>query len=465
MNPELMRNLWLDASPRRLAIMAGVLGFLFVTVWISAESDRLKALSATAEFLFYGLVVLWGTRAAASAVVDEISNRTWDLQRLSAISPWDMVWGKLLGSTSYVWAGGAICLVPITMHALADRGLLAALLQLVYFVSVGLIAHGAAMLTSMVAVRRRLGQSRLNTFGFLIVGLIAAGYTWSIWSMATPGALGLAPWTGARVDTVTWYSQEWNAPIFFLTSLGIGFGWILAGTHQFMRQELAVSMNPWVWIGFLTFIGVYFAGFAAPGVPFAEDMKEVARAESIGGWVIATAVLLFATYVSLLTMPKERVRMRWVLAQLGQGRVFAFLEGLPGWAYGFAFTAMAAGIAVSQAANGPLQGFELQQFRLFVAAVMGELARNIGIFMFFNMLPGQRRGDFAAILTLVLVYSIVPLFLAALMIPNWQGLISPWTEAASAVSPDQFVLSPIAMWVEAAIIWPLAMLRLSRSQS
>jgi hypothetical protein len=468
MNPELLRNLWLEASPRRLAIMFGVIAFLLAAVWVSGESERLKAVSVTAEFLFYALVVVWGTRNAAGAVVDEIRDRTWDLQRLSAISPWEMVWGKLLGAASYAWAGGLMCLVPITVFALQERGLEAALLQLAYFISIGLIAHSAALLTSMVAVRRRMGQSRLNTFGFLIVGLVAASYTWSIWSAATPSALGVTPWGGEPVASIQWYGRDWSAPIFLLTSLGLGFFWLLVGCHQFMRHELAVRMSPWAWIGFLTFIAGYFAGFAWPGVPFAEDIRDMTAGQAAGGWAVATGVLLSATYVSLLVMPKERVQMRWVLAQLGQGRVFSFFEGLPGWAFGFVFTAVAAAMAIAEAATSAISAADVDLFRMFVVAVMGELARNIGVFMFFNMLPGQRRGDFAALLTLFLVYTVLPLFLGGLGTTAVAGFISPWAEATQhgvAGTKPEFLVSTMAMWVQAAIIWPLAMLRLSRQQA
>jgi hypothetical protein len=466
MNPELMRNLWLEASPRRLAIMAGVIGFLLAAVWVSATSDPLKSVAATAEMIFYALVVVWGTRNAAGSVVDEIRDRTWDLQRLSAISPWEMVTGKLMGAPSYAWAGGLLCLVPITLYALQDRGLTAALLQLAYFLSIGMIAHSAALLTSMVAVRRRMGQSRINTFGFLLVGLIAASYTWSIWSAATPGALGATPWGGEKVSTIVWYGRNWDAPSFMLVSLAIGYGWLLAGCHQFMRHELAVRMNPLVWIGFLAFIAVYFAGFALPGIPLAEDFRDLTAGQAAARWGIAAGVLLFATYVSLLAMPKERVQLRWVLAQASQGRIFSFLEGLPGWAYGFVFTAAAAAAAIAQAADSALPVDDVARFRLFVVAILGELARNIGVFMFFNMLPGQRRGDFAALLTLFLVYTIVPLFLSGLGSTGIAGIISPWAESAEQLvdgGKPTPLISPVAMWIQAAIIWPLAMIRMSRN--
>jgi hypothetical protein len=96
--------------------------------------------------------------------------------------------------------------------------------------------------------------------------------------------------------------------------------------------------------------------------------------------------------------------------------------------------------------------------RLFTIGILGELARNIGIFMFFNMLQGQRRGDFAALLTLILLYVVTPPFLTALGTPQVGGLISPWAELPSVS------ISSVAMWIETAIIWPFAMLRLTQAR-
>jgi hypothetical protein len=463
MNPELLRNLWIEAAPRRLAIMGGVLAFLFATVWVSAPDERLRALAGLGETLFYLLVVVWGTRNAASSVVDEIRDRTWDLQRLSAISPWEMVWGKLLGSTSYVWAGGALCAVPVILYTLSDRGAEAALLQLAFFLSIGLIGHSAAMLASMVAVRRRAGQSRLNTFGFLAVGLIAAAQTWSVWASASPGALGITPWGETPISTIAWYGRDWPAPSFLLISLAVSLGWLLAGCHQFMRHELAVRMNPLAWIGFLLFIAVYCAGFVPPDATLTDVLTH--GASSAGGWAVAAGVLLFATYVSLLVMPKERVQMRWVLSQFARGRMFSFLEGLPGWAYGFAFTAVAAAMTVAQAASGGLPSGDVETYRFLWVGVLGELARNIGVFMFFNMLPGQRRGDFAAVLTLVLVYAVAPVFLSAFEQGWTMAMISPFYTLDGRDTGGLAAMSAVAMWAQAAIVWPFAMLRLSQAQS
>src|SRR6185503_16430868 len=128
MNPELMRNLWIELSTRRLFLMFGVLGLFFAASAVGGGDFR--APKQTAETLYYIIVVLWGTRKAAETVIGEIRVRTWDNQRLSAINAWDMVWGKLFGSTAYVWMGGLLCIAVIVVATLSEEGTVPALYDL-----------------------------------------------------------------------------------------------------------------------------------------------------------------------------------------------------------------------------------------------------------------------------------------------------------------------------------------------
>src|SRR6185503_1882914 len=172
MNPELTRNLWIELSTRRLFLMFGVLGLFFAAAAVGGGDFR--APKQTGEMLFYIIVVLWGTRKAAEAVIGEIRDRTWDNQRLSAINAWDMVWGKLFGATSYVWMGGLLCIAVIVVATLSEEGTVPALYDLFYYLSIGVIGHAVALQASLAAARRRTTHSRLDVFLYQLVGLFAA---------------------------------------------------------------------------------------------------------------------------------------------------------------------------------------------------------------------------------------------------------------------------------------------------
>src|SRR4029453_8714995 len=76
---ELVRNIWLELTARRTVQMVVVVGLILLT----ANATPFLNVAHVAQYLFYAIVVLWGTRDAAQAVVGEIRERTWDFQRLS----------------------------------------------------------------------------------------------------------------------------------------------------------------------------------------------------------------------------------------------------------------------------------------------------------------------------------------------------------------------------------------------
>jgi hypothetical protein len=74
LNPELLRNLWLEATPFRLMQIVGLLLVVFAVS--SAAPRNLVTPEGAATVLYWFFVVLWGTRNAALSVVGEICERT-----------------------------------------------------------------------------------------------------------------------------------------------------------------------------------------------------------------------------------------------------------------------------------------------------------------------------------------------------------------------------------------------------
>ena len=443
MNPELMRNLWLELGARRLVLMFGALGLFFAAAAVGGNDFRTPG--QTAETLFYIVVVLWGTRKAAEAVVGEIRDRTWDGQRLSAISAWDMVWGKLFGATSYVWTGGLLCLAVIVIATAAEHGTVSAVYDLAYFLSVGVIGHAVALQASLAAARRRTSHSRLDVFLYQLVGLGAAWAVWAVWQTALPNGWFRA--ASGPIETVTWWAQSISAPVFYLTSLAAFFGWSLVGNNQLMRQELQMPVGPIAWVGFLIFMAVYSAGFAdlATG-----DTGSIAAVRAAAAFTTLGGL----TYLSIIIERKDRVQIRWLGSRLLAGRIDQVLWNLPGWVFAFVGTAIAASWL-----NVELSGLDEIKVggetftRVVLLASLGALARDIGIFLFFHMLPRQRRGDFAALVTLILIYLVIPVILNGAGFGNLVFILIPQNPLQATWA------SVVAAWAAAGVIWFLAFSR------
>ncbi len=440
MNPELRRNIWLELTPRRVVLMVAMLG---LALFASALGDQQTiSLGRTANFLYYAIVVLWGTRNAALAVVGEIRERTWDSQRLSALTPAQMTWGKLFGSTIYNWFGGVLLLVVIFATDLQAKGLEPAVLNAIYLVAMGVIAQATSLLASLVAIRRSPRQTRLGVFGYQILGLVAASVAWQI--MSQSGLLALVH--GAN-DQIAWWGQTFDSRAFIVASLVVFTAWILLGCYRVMRVELQMRNGPLVWAGFLIFMGLYVAGFDA----WLSGDKPLADWDAVAlRLVLAVTTYVVLTYLMVLLEPKDIVHYRWIGAQFGKGRVGAAFGGFQAWMTSYLFAA-----AATIALNVWIGGYEgALAMQMLLVAGLGFLTRDIGLFVLFQTFPGSRRGDFGALMALLALYALIPVILNR-----------PGFEQASAFfyprPTEPLWLGPAAAWGEAIIVAVIALTRIA----
>jgi hypothetical protein len=448
MNPEFQRNLWLELTPRRMILMVGLLGLGLFAAGLSGDRDSLVSLART---LFYLIVVVWGTRNAALAVVGEIRDRTWDMQLLSSIEPGAMTWGKLFGSTIYNWFGGAICLAVVLSDAVVKKGVPAASLDLVYFIAVGAISQAAALLASLIAVRRRQSHSRLDIFLYQIVGLAAGFAVYSIWAVVDPATMNVARL--AKADVVRWWTQTIDTRAFLLVSLAVFTAWTFVGCYREMRLELKMQNGPLVWLGFLLFIGLYVAGFDA----WLSNDKAMASWDAVSLRLgLAGATYATLTYLMVVLEPQDRVHYRWLGGQVASGRLAAFFGGLQAWMMSYAATMLCAlALIASLVRNHP----DHPEFPALIAAGLGFLTRDLGVVVLMRSLPGsRRRGDFGALGILFALYVLGPVIVRSLGAHGALVLFHP-------MDAQPLWLSPLIAWAEAAIVAVLAVSRFSLAKA
>lgn len=458
LNPELQRNLWLELTPRRVVMVPVIIGLFFLPS-LTLAGDPLASMSRTGIFLFYFLTVLWGTRMAAGAVVSEVRGRTWDNQRLSALSAADLLWGKLIGAPVLTWYGGAIALIPVILNTLFKAGALEAGLDIAYYLTIGLFAQSVSLLSSLLFIRRRASLSWLDTFLFQIAGLVAGSVAASIWTAAR--------YVG-ELSSLQWYGHSYSSAHFSLVSLFAFMAWALFGAWRLMRRELQMRNSALGFGAFLLFLMVYYAGFA--------DLIENDGWRLGGRLFIASLTAAAATYAMLLLEAKDAVEIRRLFARLKSGRVDQFLAGLPSWmiAYLGAVTAM----VLFLVSFDPLSGTDIAghlknlpqmpeldairdfsfSWRAFLLAFLMFLTRDMGLFLMFNFAPRAKRADFVAILWLVLLYFVLPLLIGGM------GQ-TPLLAAFVAYPTNPVWLGPLLPAAEAALVLAIAWQRLFQVNS
>ncbi|MEM1140223.1 MAG: hypothetical protein AAGH45_10110, partial [Pseudomonadota bacterium] len=160
-NPELQRNLWLELTRPRMIGASVVIVFLFLA--FSGNQDVGSVVGGSLMTVILILVVFfWGSWMAAGSVVGEIRDRTWDAQRLSAIGPWTMVFGKLFGATSFAWFIGALVIAILLVNPAVGSDPLRYFGLILTYIFTGIFAHATALMVSLLSIRKSLeGQGRL----------------------------------------------------------------------------------------------------------------------------------------------------------------------------------------------------------------------------------------------------------------------------------------------------------------
>jgi hypothetical protein len=432
MGPEFRRNLWLELTPRRIVFMVAILALIF---FAAAVSGPTWTPYSAAETIYYLIVVIWGARNAGLSVVGEIRDHTWDIQRLSSISAAEMVWGKLFGSTIYNWFGGAICLAVMLIYGFAHGTPVSAILDFIYYVIVGIVAQATALLTSLVAIRRRSAHSRLDVFLYQLLGVVAAIVVAYVWEAADPESALLL---GRKsTDIIPWWGATVSARPFLLISLVLFTAWILTGCYREMRRELKMKNGPLVWAGFLAFIGLYVAGFDAwlPHEAVMANWDVVALRLAL-----ASTAFGALTYVMVLLEPKDRVLYRWYATRTVSGSIGSALWSLQAWIMSYIATLL---VAVTLIWWLFAHGFGVF-YPAIAAAGIAFLTRDTAIFVF--CAAARRRGDLAAIVSLFALYILIPAILDGIGLrtvlpffyptpstPVWLGPVVVWSEALVAV--------------------------------
>lgn len=423
LNPEFQRHLWLEFTLHRLIAMPLVLGLIFLGLYLVDGRGKFDEAGAILQWI---LLVLWGSRLAADAVPGEVAARTWDGQRLSAIAPWSMCWGKLAGSTLYAWYGAACCLPAIfaSQNATFAHAILMPL--------TGLMAQAVAMLVALLGLRAWPQTVRLQTTLAQVLGIVAS-----------------TPFQSSAFDlpdgTVSWYGTEYPVYDFILLTQLMFLAWAVAGVYRLMRRELQLRGGPWVWLGFVVFVCTFAAGFRPEntGGGMVNELALLLATPAGAGWAIALMTALVLTYFAAFAEPKSWQQRQYLWQALRSGHHAGLIEHVPSWLVS-GLVALVAGAATAVILPG---------MAAFVLACLAFAVRDIAlIYVVAGDSSGAsgRRGHLTALIYLGLLYGLLPWLLTS------AGLFT----LLSAVVPDPTASFVAALWPIAEAAALLALLRL-----
>lgn len=403
LNPEFQRQLILECSQARLVGAPAVLGAIF-TLTYSLDNYRLGNLTAQAALtLFMLITLLWGTRQSLDSIVEEYRDRTWDTQRLSALGPWQMAWGKLLGSTSMAWYCAGICLL---VHALATDNPSALPLLFFYAIGTALLVQSAGLLLGLLAVQR--GQ--IKTGSILILVLVGFIVIMPPLSDLTDTANYLPD----NSQSSSWYSLTVNAQTLHQISLFCALFWCVMGNYRLLANDLGLRNLPWAWLGFTLFLIVYLGGF----IPNSSYSFSLA----------AFAVCSVLTYIGVIVERHEPMRIKRLLDYWRQANWRRVGEELPLSALSFTLSLPFALFLSFHEQPFAWLNISLHSYPLAIALLV---LRDCAVYLFFCYGKNPQRAFSLSLLSAALLYGILPGLFGAIGMSSISALFFPlWADSA-----------------------------------
>jgi hypothetical protein len=431
MNPELRRNLWLELTTHRLIAMPGVL-FLVFAMFIAANPGNWPAaLFSTAVALFVLLVQLWGVRQASESVTEEVRDRTWDWQRLSALGPWQMAWGKLAGATAFTWYGGVICLVAMGIAAAGGAGRDNAGWLALALVASGIALHGALLAASLQAARKDSRLSfRLGTVMLLPALLVAGGFLFAA--------------SRSDMGTVSWYGERYETMRFIALSSAAFALWGVLAAYREMCSELRAHALPWAWPAFALFLSAYLAGFA----PRYHDPYAVFVMAGLYTSIVLTYYALFTDRITAMTL-------RRLVARIVGRQWRRAVEETPMLASTLVLATLFA-CAAPWAASHVVFGRSFPVVAAYPIAIVLFLVRDVGLLVFFALGRRPKRVEGTALLYIVLLDWVVPGLLAAIGLKPLATALMPLGELGAWQAA-------MVVAVHVAVVWALVAWRWRRA--
>lgn len=451
LSPELQRNVWLQLSWGRLLAAPILLGIV-VAALLQAMAPPPIVMAEFARWGFVLLMALWSTRRVADALAEEVGGGTWESQRMSGMSAWSMVWGKMFGGAIFPWYCGLICLGVMAWYGLkAPAGAMrvpmpqqAATLLLGAVLGQATALVVALLLLRKVQFRRRLAVTMAQMAGLLAFGL-AVGWDYNA-----------NPWA-ADVGTIRWYERDYDSNRFYLASAGVFTAWAMLAAWRLMRAELLYVNRPWVWTLFTLFTMAYAAGFVRWEIEALSSRLAIA---------CVTALML--AYLAFFAEVKDPVRYRWGLARFKALHWWRAVEFMPWWLISYILGLVAGAATIwSIASGGQLTWQDSWWFTLQRDAnwfAFGPIAFNIAALLLFvlrDMLfllwlnfggKMRNRADLAGLVVLVIVYWPLPMLMFGAGLSRFLPAVVPFavTNATAIAWP---AVEVIAVWTLLYLRW------------
>lgn len=333
-------------------------------------------------FLQFNMLAFYGAVCTARCVTQERAERTWDFQRLTPLSSFEIAAGKFLGAPVFAWFLFA-CLLPAALLSLAFSPSVYGdfLSRYALGLSVALLSMAVGLLASAYD---ETGGSGMGHLSGPLIGLAGATTLNSAFRYADSMGRPLP-------QLVSFYGLDLGpvASVLFLAATFLAFGgWAFLGARYRVGRDLLERKRAWRLPAFLVFLAWYITGFehAAPR----------------SGSLPLTALILpgLTVYIaSFLSCERREYWRRWLVGENPERR----LDDTPAWLKGVVPMLAIALVLWFVYAPGAPEGVKVQG-RLYLLLPLF-LLRDL-LFLQWCRFSASRRPEMMALAYLALAYAL-----------------------------------------------------------
>lgn len=444
-NPEMTRNLWIEFNKRRLIAMPlGILA-VFIVAYLRNGNQVDHKIAWVFILIYAVLTFLWGTKQAAESVVREVNLGTWHQQKMSTIGAWQMVWGKLLGSTVLVWYGNLFCFF-FWWYTIKDYiknydfwcylGLM---------IAFGFLSHAVTMLASLYSMRYRHSFEKFEVMFYQFLGLLVT--LPMLWPELWGGHFGLKKLGKDLLaqGNLMWYGEKYPITPFVLVVLSAAILCALLGLYFLMRAEFLIDNSPLIWFSFALLLVLLIGGLdKAP-----ENYAVYYRFPVVPGYAIAFNVALGMMYVLACGESRDALRLHLLKYYISSKQWQRFLAIIPRTIITIPIVILAA-VKVMINTRLPFEGESGVELMTIVPyciwAAVFFMLRDMGIIYLFSIKNKGRNNDtLTAILIILATYTLLPAFFISKNYDLIAGFFLPWPQ-------DNLILTVIFPFMQAVVL-------------
>lgn len=344
-NPELIRNARIQLRPGRMIVVAVICAVISITTWASIvhtdvdfDVQGLRGAGAVFGFILYvqvTILLIGGGIYCLQSVHREKELNTFDYQRVTRLSSFELAIGKLLGAPIAAYFA-VLCLMPVALIAAVRAHVPVVVVFEAYVVLLlgSITYHALALLVSVL-----LGRGGLAVAIFLFLAVVGITYSPGMYSRWTIHSLSpfFAGDVLRRHSSEMMYVAKGVARRIYWKDAFLGQGvphlmvfvlihatftaWFLLAVKRNLKGDPSVYevYSPVQAFSFVLYLSFLMIGFFPWKTAFMEGVvyfgdfslqRKPVPPHAVEQTLLQTSMVLFAMLALVLLRSRERVRLR-----------------------------------------------------------------------------------------------------------------------------------------------------------